>query len=351
MIPKPLDPLLRSTWRKLVAPYQHSDTRRSLVMLADSLIPYLIGWALIIYSLHISYWLTLALIIPTALFQVRLFIIFHDCGHGSFFNDRQANSLVGFFVGILVLTPSEDWWHQHALHHATAGNLDRRGQGDIMTLTVEEYQRSSWWKRLTYGFFRHPLIMFTFGPLYIFLLSQRFPEKGAGKKERRSVYLTDLALLAIFAAFSLTIGWEQFLMILLPLTWLGGMLGIWLFYIQHQYENVYWERQTDWDFLAAALQGASYYKLPGILQWFSGNIGFHHIHHLSPRIPNYYLEKCFVENPPLQNAQTITLRSSLKSLSLRLYDESSRKLVSFKDIRRSNVSFRSRVGEKNLTGS
>ena len=350
MTPKPLDPNLISGWRKMVAPYQRSDTPRSIAMLAATLIPFLICWALVIYSLNSSYWLTLALIIPTCLFQVRLFIIFHDCGHGSYFNSRQANSLVGFFLGILVLTPSEDWWHQHALHHATAGNLDKRGLGDIMTLTVDEYQKSSWWKRLTYGFFRHPLIMFTFGPIYIFLLSQRFPSKGVGKKERRSVYLTDLAIAVLFTAMSFAIGWSRFFIIEVIITWFAGMLGIWLFYIQHQYENVYWERNDAWDFVCSALQGASYYKLPSILQWFSGSIGFHHIHHLAPRIPNYYLEKCYEENPALQNAETITLRRSLKSLSLRLYDENSRKLVSFKDIRRSTVSFQSTRSEKNLTG-
>ncbi len=339
MVSKPLDPNIKSGWRKMVAPYQRSDTTRSIALLAASLIPYLMCWALMVYSLNVSYWLTLALIIPTGLFQVRLFIIFHDCGHGSYFNSRQANSLVGFFLGILVKTPSEDWWHQHALHHATAGNLDKRGLGDIMTLTVDEYLASSWWKRLTYGFFRHPLIMFTFGPLYVFMITQRFPSKGVGKKERRSVYLTDLALVVLYVVMMLSIGWVQFLAIDVVLTWFAGLLGIWLFYVQHQYENVYWERDNAWDFVASALQGASYYKLPPILQWFSGSIGFHHIHHLAPRIPNYYLEKCFNENPALQNAETLTLRTSLNSLSLRLYDEKSRRLVSFKDIRRSAVSF------------
>jgi len=350
---RPLDSNLKSNWRKLVAPYQHSDLNQSIRQLVTTLVPYVACWTLMIYSLHISYWLTLALVIPTALFQMRLFIMFHDCGHGSFFNSHKANSVVGFFLGVLVFTPSEDWWRQHALHHATAGNLDKRGLGDIMTLTVAEYQQSSPWKRLTYGFFRHPLIMFTFGPIYIFLISQRLPSKGAGVKERRSVYLTDLVLLAIIAVFSLTIGLDKYLMIQLPLAWLAGMVGIWMFYIQHQYENVYWERDNNWDYFCAALQGASFYKLPGIMQWFSGNIGFHHIHHLSPRIPNYYLDKCFEENPALQNAETFTFRTGLKSLSLRLYDESARKLVSFKDMRQSTVSYQESAisGPGKITGS
>jgi len=351
MPPKPLDPQLISGWRKLVAPYQHSDDARSIALLAATLIPYFLCWALLVASLNVSYWLTLALIVPTGLFQVRLFITFHDCGHGSYFNNRRANSVVGSILGVFVLTPGDDWWHQHALHHATAGNLDKRGQGDIMTLTVDEYVQSSWWKRLAYGFFRHPLIMFTFGPLWIFLISQRMPSKGAGKKERRSVWLTDLALVVLFAAMSLAIGPARFLVIELALTWFAGGLGIWLFYIQHQYENVYWERDNAWDFACAALQGASYYHLPGILQWFSGSIGFHHIHHLSPRIPNYYLEKCFEENPALQNAETFTLRSSLKSLSLRVYDENARKLVSFNNIRRSSMHLNSLTRSVNQSAS
>jgi len=326
---KVITPALRTNWRKFVAPYQHSDLTKSIIQLANSFIPFLIGWALMIYSLRISPWLTLALVIPTALFEVRMFIIFHDCGHGSFFNSQKANSLVGFIMGVFVLTPSEDWWHQHALHHATAGNLDKRGYGDVMTLTVEEYQQSTPWKRFMYGFFRHPLVMFTFGPLYIFAISNRFASKNASKKQRQSVVLTNLALLAITAILCLTIGWANFLLIMLPLTWLAGALGIWMFYIQHQYENVYWERNNAWDFVCSALQGASYYKLPRIAQWFTGNIGFHHIHHLSPRIPNYFLEKCFNETPEFQDAEIITLRASLRSLPLRLWDEQSRKLVSF----------------------
>lgn len=324
---------IRSSWRKLVAPYQHAVLESSIRMLANTLLPFLGLWALMIYSLQISQWLTLALVIPAAAFQVRLFIIFHDCGHGSYFKSHKANSLVGFFLGVLLFTPSEDWWHQHALHHATAGNLDKRGFGDVTTWTVEEYMQNTPWKRFMYGFFRHPLIMFTFGPIYSFVLLNRFEHPGNGKKERRSIILTNLALLAIAAVMSLTIGWKNYLLIQLPLIWLSGVLGIWLFYIQHQYEDVYWARDNEWDFASAALEGASFYKLPRLLQWFSGNIGFHHIHHLSPRIPNYLLEKCFEENPPLQNAETITIRSSLKSMSLRLWDEKSRKLVSFRDIK------------------
>jgi omega-6 fatty acid desaturase (delta-12 desaturase) len=325
---------LKANWRKLVAPYQHAELSRSLLMIADTLIPYLALWTLMIYSLQISYWLTLALVVPTAAFQVRLFIIFHDCGHGSFFKSHQANATVGFFLGILLFTPSEDWWHQHALHHATAGNLDKRGFGDVMTWTVDEYLQSSPFQRFTYGFFRHPLIMFTFGPFYSFLLLNRFSRKGNGKKERQSVFLTNLFLLAIFAIFTLTIGWSQYLSIQLPLMWLSGTVGIWLFYIQHQFENVYWVRENEWDFANAALEGASYYKLPRVLKWISGNIGFHHIHHLSPRIPNYLLEKCFNENPAFQEAvETITIRTSIKSVSLRLWDEKARKLISFRDIK------------------
>jgi len=322
----------KNYWQKLVAPYAHSDLRRSLGQLANSLLPYLALWGLMIWSLRISYLLTLALVIPAAGFLVRLFIIFHDCGHGSFFKSNTVNRWVGFFLGVLVFTPSENWWHDHAIHHATAGNLDKRGVGDITTLTVEEYAQGSKWKRLTYGLFRHPLIMFIFGPILVFIIMNRVPSRGAGKRERRSVVLANLTLLAIFLIASVTIGWKAYLMIQLPVMWLAGSIGLWLFYIQHQFEDVYWVRNDQWDFTHAALDGASFYKLPKVIQWFSGNIGYHHIHHLMPRIPNYFLEKCYEDNPDLQCPTTFSLRSSLKALSLRLWDEQDHRMVGFRGV-------------------
>lgn len=324
---------LRNSWQKLVAPYQHSDLHRSLWQLANSLIPYLAFWALMVFSLRISIWLSLAITIPAAAFLMRIFIIFHDCGHGSFFKSKTANQWVGFFVGVLVFTPSENWWHDHAVHHATAGNLDRRGVGDVTTMTVQEYQQSSRWKRLIYRVFRHPLGMFIMGPILVFLILNRFPTPGAGKREKLSVVYTDLAILIIFALMSLAIGWKTYLFLQVMVSWLAGALGIWMFYIQHQFEKAYWVHSSQWDYTLSAMKGASCYRLPKVLQWFTGNIGFHHIHHLSPRIPNYYLERCYDENPLLHAAPTFNLISGLKSLSLRLWDEQAQCMVGFRAAR------------------
>ena len=324
---------IKNSWQKMVAPYQRSDLRRSLGQLANSLLPYLGLWVLMVLSLRVSYWLTLVLIVPAAGFLVRLFIIFHDCGHGSFFNTTTANRRVGFFLGLLVFTPSESWWHAHAVHHATAGNLDKRGVGDVMTMTVEEYQKSSRWQRISYRFFRHPAVLLGLGPFFSFLVMPRFPTSSSSKSDRRSILLTDLALAVVFVLMSLLIGVKEYLIIQVPVMWLAGAAGIWMFYVQHQFETVYWARSSEWDYTRAALEGASFYRLPRVLQWFTGNIGFHHIHHLSPRIPNYFLEKCFKENPLLTPPLIISLRTALKSLSLRLWDERTRRMVGFRALR------------------
>jgi omega-6 fatty acid desaturase (delta-12 desaturase) len=319
-------------WRPIVAKYQQADSRRSWGQVANTLIPYLALFFLMIFSLEISYWLTLALAIPAAGFYVRTFIIFHDCGHGSFFSSRRANTWLGFFTGFLTFTPYYHWRHSHARHHASAGDLDRRGSGDIWTLTVQEYLDSSPWRRFTYRVYRHPFSMFLFGPFIIFLIGHRFAGRQAKSRERYSVYITNLVLLAILAVAHFTIGLKAYALVQLPILFLGASVGIWLFYVQHQFEGVYWERHERWDYIIAALYGSSYYKLPRLLQWFTGNIGFHHIHHLSPRIPNYFLEKCHQEvayDPPLQS---LTLRSSLRSLRLRLWDEERRRLVGFRGL-------------------
>jgi acyl-lipid omega-6 desaturase (Delta-12 desaturase) len=320
-----------SSWQKLIAPYQHSDNRKSIVQLATTLACYTGSWGLMVFSLSISYWFTAVLVILTALMLVRVFIIFHDCGHGSFFKSKAANHKVGFFLGVLTFTPSEDWWHEHAIHHATAGNLDKRGTGDVTTLTVEEYRNSSAWNRLAYRVFRHPLVMFTIGPIAVFFLRQRFPSPTARRAEQLNVLYTDLALAVLFVGMSLLIGWKEFIILQLLVMWLAAAMGIWLFYVQHQFENVYWRHDPDWNYVESAFLGASCYRLPAILEWFSGNIGYHHIHHLSPRIPNYYLKTCYLQNPSLQNANTFDLRTGLKSLSLRLWDEQAGKMVGFAD--------------------
>lgn len=324
---------IKTSWQKMVAPYQRADLRRSLGQLANTLLPYIGLWILMIFSLRVSYWLTLALVIPAAGFLVRIFILFHDCGHGSFFKSTVANRRVGFFLGVLVFTPSESWWHAHAVHHATAGNLDKRGIGDIMTMTVQEYQQASFWKRLGYRFFRNPLVMLGLGPFLSFLIGPRIPAPSSSKADRRSILLTDLAILIVFVGMSLLIGVKEYLIIQIPVMWLAGAAGIWMFYVQHQFEYAYWVRSGDWDYTRAALEGASFYRLPRIFQWFTGNIGFHHIHHLSPRIPNYYLEKCFTENPALKPPFIIGLRDALKTFSLRLWDEQSKRMVGFRALR------------------
>jgi omega-6 fatty acid desaturase (delta-12 desaturase) len=323
----------RRTWKQAVAAYQNPDLRRSLWQLANSVVPYVVLWYVAYRLLAVSYLLTLATSVLAAGFLVRVFIIFHDCGHGSFFRSKAANDTVGFITGILTLTPYFDWRHEHALHHATAGDLDRRGRGDVWTMTVEEFRTASFWHRVGYRLYRNPLVMFGVGPLYVFLIKQRLPRPGSGARERMSVHLTNLALAVVLAALAATVGLKAALLVQLPIMAISGAAGVWLFYVQHQFEEVYWQRSGQRDYVEVALNGSSLFALPRVLQWFSGNIGFHHIHHLSPRIPNYRLEKCYREQPVFQSVQRITLLGSLRTLRLRLYDEQARRLVGFRAAR------------------
>lgn len=324
---------LRKNWRAMVAPYQHPDMKRGLWQIANSLLPYFLLWGLMVWSLQVSYWLTLALAVPAAGFMVRIFIIFHDCGHGSFFKSKRANAITGSITGVLTFTAFGYWTHDHAIHHATAGNLDRRGVGDVDTLTVKEYLALPPWRQLVYRVMRNPFLMLVFGAPIVFLVAHRFTRPGTGRRERNSVIWTNLALAGIILLLSLTIGFRAFLLVQLPILALGTAAGVWLFYVQHQFEGVYWRRHGEWDYLDSALQGASFYKLPRLLQWFSGNIGFHHLHHLSPRIPNYNLERCQVENPAFANIRPLTLRASLGSLRLRLYDEDHHRLIGYRELK------------------
>ncbi len=316
-------------WHQAVARYQYPNQWRSIWQIVNTIVPYFIAWYVMYRSLEVTYWLTLALSVLAAGLLMRIFIIFHDCGHGSFFKSRRANDIWGAITGVLTFTPYYQWRHDHAVHHATAGDLDRRGVGDVWTLTVQEYLESSPWRQLLYRLFRNPLVMFGIGPFFVFVVSQRFTRGADGRRERYSVYWTNLALLGILALMGMTVGIKAYVLIQLPIIVIGGAAGVWLFYVQHQFEGVCWERRDNWNFATAALKGSSYYRLPKVLQWFTGNIGFHHIHHLSPRIPNYYLEKCHRENPMFQEIKPITLLSSLRSLTLRLWDEEQRKLVGF----------------------
>jgi omega-6 fatty acid desaturase (delta-12 desaturase) len=318
----------RKNWRQIVAKYQTPDMRRSVWQLVSSLVAYVGLLTLMYFSLDVSYWLTLLLAIPAAGFMVRLFIIFHDCGHQSFFASRKMNDLVGALTGVITFTPYYRWRHAHAIHHATAGDLDRREVGDVWTMTVKEYLEAPKSKRIAYRIYRNPLIIFTLGAWLSFIIGQRIPIKEKSKRELMSILYTDLALLIVFVVAAFTIGLGDFLLILTPVMMLGTSVGIWLFYVQHQFEGVYWARHEDWDFVDAALKGSSFYKLPKVLQWFSGNIGFHHIHHLSPKIPNYKLEQAYKENE-LFHIQPITLSTSMRSLKFRLWDEDNRQLVGF----------------------
>ena len=315
--------------RKLAANYQNPDLRRSIWQIVNTVIPYFLLWSAMIWSLRGSYMITLLFALPAAGMVVRIFIIFHDCGHGSFFKSSKANHWVGTILGILVFTPYFHWRQAHATHHATAGNLDKRGVGDVWTMTVDEYMKASSWKRLTYRVYRNPFIMFGIGPLVVFLITHRFASKSSKKRERNSVILANFALVIIIAFMSLAIGLKNFVLIQLPVIWIATMVGVWMFYVQHQFEGVYWERAKDWDYVRAGLEGSSFYQLPKVLQWFTGNIGFHHIHHLSPKIPNYLLESCHKENSIFQ-VKPVRLLNSMKSLTLRLWDEQNRKLVSFR---------------------
>jgi len=321
-------------WKAIVEKYQKPSVPRGLWQLTNTLIPYLALWCAIHFVIGISWWLAVPLIVLAGGFLVRLFIIHHDCGHGSFFKSRAANLFLGFFTGILTFTPYHHWRWEHALHHATSGDLDRRGTGDVWTLTVQEYLEASRWKKFAYRLARNPVILFLIAPLFLFFIKQRFPNPKADRREKYSVYWTNLAILLMVAVLSFVLRWREYLLVQLSVTAIGASAGVWLFYVQHQFEGVYWGRGGEWDYTTAALQGSSFYKLPKVLQWFSGNIGYHHIHHLSARIPNYHLEKCHKSEPLFQTVKPITLLTSLKSFGYRLWDEQQKRLVGYRALRK-----------------
>ena len=313
-------------WQDIVARYARPDLGRSIWMMINTFVPFFCLWYLMIRSVGISYWLTLLLAFPTAGFMMRTFIMFHDCGHGSFFKSKRGNEVLGIITGIINFTPFYKWRHEHAVHHATAGDLDRRGIGDVYTMTVQEYIDAPWWKKTGYRVMRNPLAMFLVGPLVMFLFVNRLPIPGLGRRELASIWWTNLILVVLIGFLCWLIGWQTYILVQLPVLILAASIGVWLFYVQHNFDPTYWERQNEWEFTKAGLDGSSFYKLPGLLQWFTGNIGFHHIHHLSPKIPNYKLPACHNENPVLQ-VKPMTLLFSLKSLSLRLWDEKTRRMV------------------------
>ena len=322
-----------SNWKEIVARYQKPSVARSVWQIVNTVVPYIGIWALMYVTVQISWWLTIPLAILAGGFMVRMFIIFHDCGHSAYFKSQKANHFVGAITGVLTFTPYYHWRWEHAIHHSSSGDLDRRGTGDVWTMTVQEYLESSRWRKFSYRLARNPFILFVLAPLALFLVLQRVPKFRAPTRERYSVYWTNLALGAMAAGLIWIFGLKAYLIIQITVLMAAGSAGVWLFYVQHQFEGVYWERADDWDYAQAALQGSSFYKLPKILQWFSGNIGFHHIHHLSPRIPNYHLEKCHKAEPLFQTVKPVTLFGSLKSFTFRLWDEQQRKLVGYRHLR------------------
>jgi Fatty acid desaturase len=319
--------------KKDVTPFEKIDAKKSVKQLFTSFVPLVLLWYGSYLSLSVSYVLSLALGAVAAGFVIRTFIIFHDCCHQSFFKNRKANKIIGTIAGAITLTPYEQWKYSHSVHHATSSNLDKRGIGDIWILTVEEYNAASFWKKLQYRIYRNPVVMFGLGPVYVFLLLYRFNRRGAKRKERINTHVTNLLIAALYALLIWLVGWQAFLLVQVPVFWLSGAMGIWLFYVQHQFEESYFEKEDEWSYVQAAIEGSSYYKLPKLLQWLTGNIGFHHVHHLSPKVPNYRLEEAHNATPPLQRATTITLRTSLESLRFKLWDERNRRFVRFKDAR------------------
>ena len=327
---RPNDELL---WQKVILKYAHPDLHKSIWQIINSFVPFVILWYLMYRSLAYPYWTTLLLAVLASGFQIRLFIIFHDCGHNSFFRSKRANINTGVLTGILTLTPYYPWHHYHAYHHITAGNLDKRGKGDITTLTVDEYLKSSEREKLIYRSFRNPLIMFLLGPIHVIFIKNRFTDRTMTLSEKKYVYFTNLALLLLVTCISMLIGLKAFLLTLLPIIYIAQSIGIWLFYIQHQFEGVQWERGNAWDYKNAAFTNCSFLKLPRLLQWFTGNIGFHHVHHLGPRIPNYSLESCYNEYDEFRTVKPVLLSTAFKAMFLSLWDEAGRRLISFRELK------------------
>jgi omega-6 fatty acid desaturase (delta-12 desaturase) len=321
----------RPDWYPELTAFRNPDNRKAIWQLINTLAPYCCLWYLMIRSIQLgySYALTLVLALVSAALLVRVFILFHDCVHGSFFASKSANTFFGYLLGVLVFTSFEDWRFSHLRHHVTYANLDTRGFGDIWTMTRTEYDNSPALKRFQYRLYRNPIVLVGLGAFFNFLLSNRLPRRKVKRKERMSVLFTNLLIVVVILVTAKVIGWKTYLMIQLPVIWLAGAAGIWLFYVQHQFEGVYWARKDQWDSFRAATEGCSFYKLPAVLRWFSGNIGYHHIHHLGPRIPNYHLKKCYDAIEALQAKAPLTIFKSLSSFRLKMWDEAQQKMVAF----------------------
>ena len=318
------------SWRAELAPYARPDTPRALLCLATSVVPF-VGISVALYLLLADSSLAILLVIPAAAFLVRSFIVFHDCSHGSFFASRRVNVWLGRAIGLFLYAPFTRWRHDHAVHHASAGDLDRRGTGDVRTLTVSEYDALAPRGRLAYRLERNPLIMFGLGPLIALMIGPRIVAKDARPRMRRSVLATDVGVFGMVALLLWVLGWRDYLIVVFVPALLAGSAGIWLFYVQHQFEDAYWDDGDNWSFTDAALRGSSYLKLPALLRFCTGSIGYHHVHHLNAAIPNYNLKRAHDRTPALQDVPTLTLADGLRATKLRLYDERSGRLVTFRE--------------------
>ena len=316
-----------------LAPYEQPRLMRSLLDIATSVVPYLALSALMLVSIDRLPALTIVLAVPTAGFLVRTFVVFHDCTHGSLLPSKRANRYVGRALGLFVLAPFARWRHDHAIHHGSSGDLDRRGVGDVLTLTVAEYRTRSWRGRLAYRLVRNPLVMFGFGPIVAMIVGPRIASRSMRPRLRRSVLGTDGALVVLAGALGWLVGWENLLLVWAPPAMLAGSAGIWLFYVQHQFEDAYWKNSDDWSYTAAALRGSSYLRLPRILQFFTANIGLHHVHHLNARIPNYNLQRAHDENAVLHDVPVLSLLDGIRAVRLKLWDEERGTLVTFAQVR------------------
>lgn len=323
------------SWNQILAPYKKPHLGKALFQLTTTALLFGLGWYLMLRLLDVSYVWTVALSIPVAGLLTRLFIFQHDCGHGSFFRSTKANHIVGSVLGVVTLTPYHYWRRTHAIHHATSGDLDRREMGDIDTLTVDEYLALSFWGRLRYRLYRNLFVLLVLAPVFQFGLRHRLPLEipFSWRRAWASVLWTNVALAGILVLAHFTIGIGTLFMVHLPILVVSGALGVWLFYVQHQFEDTYWENHPEWDFHRAGLEGSSYLDLPAVLHWFTGNIGYHHIHHLSSRIPNYSLRRCMEEVPELRHVTRLTALGTLECGRLKLWDEDTKQLVSFRDLR------------------
>jgi omega-6 fatty acid desaturase (delta-12 desaturase) len=313
--------------------YAQPDLGRSLLSLATSVVPFIGLWVLMYLALQVSYLLVLVLAVPTAGFLLRTYILFHDCSHGSFLPGRRANAYLGAVLALIVFTPFALWRYEHAVHHATGSDLDRRGIGDVPTLTVAEYNARSWGGRLGYRLFRNPMIMFGLGPIFAMLLEPRWVNRSARPRIQRSVWGTNLAIALVVGGLCWLLGWRDFLLVEAPLVPLAGGVGIWLFYVQHQFADTYWRHSPEWSYTDAALRGSSYLRLPKVLQFFTGNIGLHHVHHLNPKIPNYNLQRTHDENPIFHSVPRVSLWDGLRATRLKLWDEDAGRLVTWAESR------------------